>query len=684
MFCVSCGNQLPDDAAFCNSCGVKTVQPSSTNLPVMPNPRYVTIELTETMRERMNSVYPPAQTMYPVSQPLPQNLPVSSPTNPLYPGNYGGMPSPTSHTLPTLPTSLILPAPPATPTPVLPLTAFQRFLVRVFQPSLASNGWLGVMAGGLVALVGSAICTGLFLTIAQSLYPGKSQLVFNDLGIWNFQNSFRNSLQLLMIALGAASHFQYNAGSTLYSFSISSQLDGLLLIPALFLIIGGYIAGSTDFQNRIRVTLGRGAAIAIPFAVLLLIAVSQVNGAVPEANGVIDANSTMVSIDIPTLLIFGLLWGCVFGVLGASIKLAYGQWRLMMRTFVQTSRYAQLAGMSIGGIFATFLGIACSLLLIWGVTAFTSFSIPLFNSTLCISTGWQDLTLWSLAQGPLHAVNLFAFSYGSPVVISNPSTNTCFYTHLPHATLSILDPSVQHFKWLYLLLILPAVSLFCGGRVSVAASRVRGLGAATLQGALIAIPFTLLMMALCLISSITYTQTSTTAQSYIETAGVDLFTMLLWSLLSGGVMGALGGLYQASALSNGVHHVLAALAFPLLLIGKPVIFVLNGITGQSRVSTASAARLLFYAALISAVLLAVACGITGSELINMNQIISFQENQRTLNILDALTITIPGLFLLLAVAVALTSDPSVAVQSAPVPSRLESAPNYPYSTQGGI
>lgn len=704
MFCVSCGNQLPNDAIFCNYCGKRTVQSSSENLPTIQNPTNVTIQLSETMQANAAmgtppsvpwsgsvqqadsqplaswrspvSAVPPTVSTAPLSQPIFQNVSFPNPSSPQYPG-YPGYPV----SAPLTPPSATATA----PVSLLPPTAFQRLLVTLFQPALASSAWLGIGLGGVIALVGSALVIGLVLAITHALLPNRIDEVFLDLGIFNLQNSFRDTLQLLMVALGTGTHYQYTSNGTIETFTAISPLDGLLFIPALFLIWGGYIAASTDFQNRIRVSLVRGVAVAIPYTLLLLVAVAQVNGGIPDNDGIIRPDSPVLSMNIPTLLLFGLLWGGLFGLLGATVKLSYGQWRLMIRTFVQTSRRSQLLGMSLGAVFALCLGVALSLLVLWSVVAYTSFSSPLLHSSaLCLQTGWQDLTLWSISQGPIHAVNLFAFSYGSPIVVSNPAGNACFYTSLPHVRVSIFDPVIQHFRWLYALLVLPTISLFFGGRVSVAASRVREPGPAMLQGAFIAIPFTLLMVVVCLISSINYTETLSAGRTFTGSAGVDIFTMLLWSLLSGAIFGALGGLYQASALSNSVHRVLALLVSPLLWIGRPIVFVLNAVTGQHRKSTASTARLFLYAALISAILLAIACGIVGSMLINLNQIIDFQENQHTLNILDVLTVAIPSLFIVTAGAVALTADPSADVQSATTQHRSQLVPDVPMAIQEEI
>jgi len=203
--------------------------------------------------------------------------------------------------------------------------------------------------------------------------------------------------------------------------------------------------------------------------------------------------------DIPTLLIFGLLWGALFGMLGASLKVAQGQWRHMIHFYLHTNRRSQVVGMITGGLAAAGLGLALSLLVLYCIVAYTSYSSFLMANTLCASADWQVLTMWSIVQGPLHAVNVFAFSFGAPITIVNQAVSgqSCFYAYAPHTTLSLLDAaSTLHQPWLYALGLIPAISLFLGGRVSVATARVRGTGPAAVQGTLIAIPFAVLMTVL--------------------------------------------------------------------------------------------------------------------------------------------------------------------------------------------
>ena len=232
-------------------------------------------------------------------------------------------------------------APTPTPQVLPPPTALQRWLIRAFQPALASNAFFGVVLGSLVAVIGGLIVSAIALAIAHAttpsvghyLYaPGGEQAVDYVLGIVPLHMFWRDTLQLFLVAHGAGLHTQYGTGSNVFGYTFVAPLSGLLIIPALFLILGGYVAASTDLQNRVRDSLLRGGAIALPYILMLLLLSSQVNGTIPASAG---SSSGSLAMDTATLLVWGFFWGLFFGLLGASLKLARGQWRHMLRQYLQ-------------------------------------------------------------------------------------------------------------------------------------------------------------------------------------------------------------------------------------------------------------------------------------------------------------------------------------------------------------
>lgn len=677
MYCGHCGNRIPEDAAFCNYCG-STV--TSTSVPPIvaissPTPQlHESTVATDSLQTQQPTIPTEQQaTVYGVT---PQPMPLSSPML-AYPGNPQS-----SSSLPTMsgqfPSSSGVvwtqPAPSAVPPLQIPFSpnATQRLLIRVFQPALASNPWLGIILGSLLAIVGGVLVSALVLVIAHNILSINMHNVASSgysiedredglLGIYPLHASFRDSLQLFLVIQGPALHFfstsTSNSNSYMNTYTSYSPLNGLLLLPALLLTFSGYLSACTDFQNRFSTSLWRGAAIALPYTFLLSILASQVNGPAIGVDGL------TLNVDMPEVLLFGLLWGALFGMLGASLKISQGKWRHMLYSFVRTNTRPQLLGSVIGSLAAIGLGLALTLLTLYAFVANTSYSAPILASNACILTNWQSLTLWSIVQGPIHAVNAFAFSFGAPLTFVNQmGSSSCFYTPATHATLSLLDPTIHQHSWLYALLLIPGLSLFLGGRASVAASRVRHIGPAAIQGALIALPFTIFMIVLALLSvisnvSITSTSTTTSSSTLIQSASVDMFNMLLWALLSSAFFGLLGGMYQASPLQNGVRTIGVALAYPLRLVCEPLYKLLDLCSGQSHLSQRSLGRTFLYATLLVTVLLAVVTFVVGSYLINANQSLTFDDNQRIFNVLSVLVITLPGILLLCSAATALSTDP---------------------------
>ncbi len=652
MYCQFCQNELISDAVFCNRCGARVKDKASS--PFDTNTAGATDHFN-------NNLQPPPPTrplhlsQYSAySAELPQPQQIFSPAIP-----FQSVGTPRSNSLLSIPT-----------------TTTQRLLIRMFQPTLASNALLGSTLGALLAAIMGIVIAGGLLTLAHMLAPHTAQsamngegasLVDSALNITSLGSPWRDSLQLFLSMHGPAVIFHYNEETSSLLLSFNAALDGLIIIPAFLLIFGGYIAASTDLQNRARNSLLRGASIAIPYSLLLLIIVPQVNGCIQ--NGALTQNhtnmcTTTMTIDAGSVLLLGLLWGGLFGMLGASLKLVRGDWHQMIFQYLRSSPYPQLSGMIAGGIGAVGLGISLSLLFFFSTFTYTAFSSPIFTKALCMTGDWQVLTFWSATQGFLHAINLFFFSLGAPIQISNPMSAPCFYTSSKAATLSLFNGTLQGAPWFYIVSILSLFSLFLGGRVSVTASRVQGYGPGAIQGALIAFPFTLLLLLLNTICARTTTiATNAPAMlrpSYIQFAGVSTLDLILWALMSSALFGALGGIYQMSPLKKYIGKFLFILAVPLTLFCTPGYFILDRLSGVPRHSRRGSAKTLLYSAFLCVLLLMIASAIAGATFIILNQTLLFEDNQRIRNILSVLLIALPGILLLGACASALSTglDPT--------------------------
>src|SRR5947209_10453221 len=391
MFCHYCGNRMPNDAAFCNNCGNKVPQVSQgspTNSEIDPTMRsgppsqpplpvwQPTVQAgppSQPFQQRSGPIsqpgYPPyQQPSGPVSspgwQPTVQAGPPSQPSWSNWPPQPGqqpgqfGSPSipyspqqqpPSSYpSWPGVAGAPFQPPPqPDRPTaPPPPPSPFQHWLIRTFQPSLAGNAILGIVLGALVAVVlGGAIAVileAIFHALAPSfgfsnnLGASGQDILDYSLGLIPLHAPFRDGMQLFFLMHGFAAHVQYTPGGFYSSYNSNATLNGLLIIPALALTLGGYIAASTDLQNRAVSSLLRGAAIAIPYAALLIALAPQVNGNLPLFPGAPTTDVNTFTIDSTSLLLYGLIWGAIFGLLGATLKLGRGRWRHMVVQFLHT------------------------------------------------------------------------------------------------------------------------------------------------------------------------------------------------------------------------------------------------------------------------------------------------------------------------------------------------------------
>src|SRR5205085_3449288 len=207
----------------------------------------------------------------------------------------------------------------------------------------------------------------------------------------------------------------------------------------------------------------------------------QVNGNLPLFPGEPTTDVNTFTIDSTSLLLYGLIWGAIFGLLGATLKLGRGRWRHMVVQFLHTRPRPQIVGMLTGGLAASGLGILLSMLVLYGFLAFSAFSVPIFTQNLCNFglgfANWQYVTGWAIAQGPLHAVNLFFYSFGAPVNIVNPKNLGCLYinsvTRSDHVRYSLLVGSPHLPNCTFVFLVHPVLGLFLCVRVSAAFVLVR-------------------------------------------------------------------------------------------------------------------------------------------------------------------------------------------------------------------
>jgi hypothetical protein len=578
----------------------------------------------------------------------------------------------------------------------------QHLLIQLFQPSLAANPWLGIIIGGISpALLGALF----FIILSAIQHPSSSSasdlnalntLASSLTGVIPTDSAVRDGLQALLTAQGVGRHIVGNysatAGNILLNVDLASPLQIMLLIPALFLVMGGYLAACTDMQNRTVASLWRGAAISLPYMLLLLMLSTQANGDI--ASSLLphtSSNSALsflqgqvsftLSMNVASLIILSLFWGTLFGLLGASLKLARGHWRHWLHNLLRSNTQSRLTAIVAGGLLAVLLGFLFSLLFTY--VAMVS-NLQFMQGSTCgsgaASATSSSLTASNMAAGPFIAVQLFAFSFGTPISLNVHASGMSAITNalsksscLQQTSFSLFGGMAHSSPWMYLLLFLPAIALFSGGRVSAHFGRPASPGVAAIQGALIAIPFTIAMMILAALSmfSLSMEITGTVIilgnipdTQVVVSLGAGVIDVMVWSLLIGAFLGALGGIYQASAMSRELDFALARLGRGLTLLAGPGYKLIDQLDTR-RPATRMRGRTLniLGAALWITLLLTLVSVASGLLLISFSSVVTYDLNHRLHSIMSALLIALPGLLLLCTFISALFDDPQDAPET---------------------
>lgn len=655
---------------------------------------------------------PPPTTPTP-SQPLTSGAYPSQPPVPITPGGSSGNYPPVPQAQPAFPPQATsgahyaqssysaqpgVPAQPRQPMiivlPERPNWA-QKLNIRLFQPYLASNAIFGIILGALLSTLLGMLCFFCIISLLSNTVPDdisrRYYVVSNDaqkinareltagnlLQFLPLQSPFRDTAELFLTSQNAQTTTQdtipgsSSGTATTYTVTATSPFHGLLLLQALLLILGGYIAASTDFRNTRGTSLARGMAIAIPYTVLLFLLSTQVNGNIPPVDSTSSTQqiTSTISVDSTTLLLYGLLWGAVFGLVGAAIKLGQGQMRHHLHRYLYTQRHPQLTGTITGGLSALLLGL--SLALIFGYSLYSQIShypannsIPdvIFNQGRIADPNTGPLQAVSVfVQGLTRAVGLLAYACGIPLVVQHTKGQDG-YPGIEPGSYQIwkeLGMGIQAHPWVFVLLLVPIVALFLGGRASVAISRVRGIGPGAIQGALIALPFTALLLLFTAINTNSITQFSTaniasTSTTSISTQAGDV---LLWGLVSGVLLGALGGAYQNSGLRSVISKVLGIVVKPVTLLFTPLYIFFDLLLGRPRTVKRSSTYVLLYTALIVAIVLGILSLLVGLMLVQQAQTLTLEQSENFRNIMTLLLIALPGILLISSAASALAHDP---------------------------
>jgi hypothetical protein len=355
--CPNCQQDIPDAARLCPLCGVDTQMVASQEgaspaYGPSPTPLYGSAPPSQPSggMEQPYQPYPPPSQPYQGYPPPNQGYPPSQafpPPNQGYPPSQGYPPPSRPYTPPN--PSNVLPSifgETKDPTTVQPSNAVQRSFLTNFQRN-ATNPLVGGIIGAVAAVLACIVLTFAFLLLVgsaiNSTFAGQSGSVSALIG----SSLTGNLLNFVALEHHATLALSSSAAGISATVNITLPLTTLLIIPALALMLGGYIAAATDYSNQMRFVIGRAAAVG-PFYGALLALIMALFGTQSASSDVLLGTSASYSFGPtwPTVLLYGVLWGILFSALGGFIKLFGSRWRAGAVSFLaQQSQAPWVAGL---------------------------------------------------------------------------------------------------------------------------------------------------------------------------------------------------------------------------------------------------------------------------------------------------------------------------------------------------
>lgn len=554
MFCRRCGAQVPDDSTFCTRCGTPV---ALTGVPGNP---------------------PTESGQFPPTLPGEQFTPPPVWQGPPPPSGwtYPGGPGPYRPPSPLRPPLLEQPfgARPQPGTPLNHRSRIQRGLFSRLQPSFASSAWFGAIIGSLFAFVLVLLLSVAFsLTLGSTLDQGSfgtgSILSSSGLSSSNSFSFYSNPLQLLTYAHRSTFDLKLSANGSpsdntvalvsSISASVTPPLTLLLLIPAIGLIFGGYLAASTNYGSRRLFSVTRGASISVLYALLVLIISLVASATITLPSGDTSLN---VSLTPQALSAFfnALLWGLVFGALGG-----YLHSRSLPKaapTRPRSRAAARIRGALAGTGIALVILFTLCLIVVVGLYILAQAGGPALRTqgspsaltgpaggncsiflqqpdpaapTPAILPNTLATHISFAIESPSLALWVMPLSMGAPLAISGSGTSINIGLFA-----SDCGPGTEGAVF-YFLLLLPAVAIFVGGWFAARAAQARTDGEAAAVGLLMAVAITLFLLIATFLTSISISIGLGGIASTV-TAAPSITGVLLAGLIGGAVFGTLGSI----------------------------------------------------------------------------------------------------------------------------------------------
>jgi hypothetical protein len=360
------------------------------------------------------------------------------------------------------------------------------------------------------------------------------------------------------------------------SLSVTPPATVFLLIPVLGLLFGGYFAASTDYTGRRLFSMMRGASVCLVYALLALLLSFVTSVDLSTSSGSSSATTLTIAPDALSVFLNSLLCGLIFGALGGYLR---------ARSFPtattgplnrrNTRLRAAWAGarFSLTVLFSICLALVLALYLlaqIGGPTLQSEGSVSLGTSrpstchiflqqpatapspTLPSSLSSNGLSgpAWFLVDSPPLAGWVMALSLGAPLQLTGGGLGAVLNTSIGLIGADC-GPGTKG-ALLYLLLVIPAIAFFLGGRRAARFAYDSTAAEATGTGLLLAGMAALGMVVIAFISSIT---------ASVLGVSISFGPSLLWSLIATLLYGAIFGVPGAILARTGTPPQPAPIAY---------------------------------------------------------------------------------------------------------------------------
>ena len=492
--------------------------------------------------------------------------------------------------------------------------AIQRLWQRFVPPEWATAPWISIPVGALVALALGLLASIIGLLLwgrAIAWLLGATDLLGASANLVNAVLS-PNLLQLLLLEHGVPMALALGSPGATSSFSAleTLPLTGLSLIPAIALILGGYVAAASDFTGQLRFSVVRGALVGPIYGILLLLVALFGSSTVRVGQGIV----IQLHPSLGVAFLAGLIWGTLLGALGGLLAVR------RHHLFTTARRPDLLAGASWGALIALGSGLLLALVaLAAGVMAHAVGTVPTATGETGGGLGGAlNAVVVAIALlvvvAPVAALWLFTLGTGTNIEswLNATGLNAPAGATGATGTSTFGLLAAQHHPtsaaW-WLLLLIPLASYIIGGRAAAHIARADSLRDGALAGWLMAVALSLLMLVLTLLSRVVLVSDATvgplsiTSSLGIAPASLAVFLLIL---LVGGVIGAMSG--ASAVLAPQAGSVIAMAAAPLLPRMEPALSLarqpwdmLDAIRGRPTPRTPL--RALLYAALLAAVVL---------------------------------------------------------------------------------